>query len=119
MNPYSQRYTEQIDLLASWFFERLTTRPPINITPDQRQRGVDAIPEVKDWVDEAFQLWLSRGYELSYNQMNAGFFKAHNSVGSEPDCFEQLESGEWTFRPNLAWVPEPDKVWAFTPGSFD
>lgn len=76
---FSPLYKKQIEDLRVWFQEKLKPLPEIRMSRAQYQTGFDAIENetVKALIAEAFNIWLNdKKYELSYNQMNQGFFWA-------------------------------------------
>lgn len=78
----TQEYEEAILWLRPWFVGRLPSKGPLRISRNEYREGVDRLPQShKPLVAEAMQVWLDRGYELSYQQMNVAFFGAAIQCG--------------------------------------
>lgn len=74
----SERYYQEIAGLQRYFAEQIKTFPSIEITDEQRRRGIDALPEIYRSLNKfAFDKWLmERNYELSYDQACNAMFAA-------------------------------------------
>jgi uncharacterized phage infection (PIP) family protein YhgE len=78
LKTMSKRYCQEIADLQKYFAEQIANLPAIEITAEQRQTGIDGLPEVYRKLNQfAFHKWLEeKNYELSYNQACNAMFAA-------------------------------------------
>ena len=77
MTEQVTKYEQEVTLLCEWFKKELAGSEPLVLSLEAYHLGVDAItgPQ-KEKIKEAINLWLNRGYELSYSQLCRGYFYA-------------------------------------------
>lgn len=80
----SDRYAQEVNDLRDYFAARLPVCGPITLTDEQRKVGVDSLVGLpKRLVSSACTEWLlTRGYDLSYNQVCCAFFAALDVINS-------------------------------------
>jgi|WetSurMetagenome_2_1015567.scaffolds.fasta_scaffold767159_1 hypothetical protein len=77
MTEQVTKYEQEVSLLCEWFKKELAGSEPLVLSLEDYHLGIASLTGLrKEKIAEANNLWLNRGYELSYSQLCRGYFYA-------------------------------------------